>query len=525
MIYNKKNIGNDQKNPSIRTQILKSIFLIFALSFTVVAFSGASVFAQSSPKVTEYGPSGLQTSVTKVVYAVFDSLMDETTLTAQNFKVSVNGSANTVQGGVYYDSLNKHLAFFPIDKFAGNTQYNVVLTTSITDKDGRPLAENFTWSFTTGQYYSPHDTYLMNTNDCSICHATHTALAPNLLKQEDETSLCVTCHDGTGSVYNTLYGFQPVGQDWTTHPVGNTGNTSKNTGIKCTDCHNPHESNGNPPTVRNQVYSGPLAGASGVGVNWNDVLPGDTPLAPQNFLNKSRSELEADICLKCHSNYGQIPNGLTNQAVEFNPRNFSTHPIYGLGTNSYTIPHTVDNVVYTTMEAPFNQTTEHTILKCTDCHGSNTTASTFQGSINEQNLHGSINKHMLKKDSGDNGLCLLCHRKTVYVDATQDAEGSHFKGSVYSSVYAPDYDLAFPYKPDFKGALHPKHSSLKCLDCHGGTQKTGLIHGTNAKYGDLGFVSASPTPAEKIRYFLFGPGITGRNDTGTTATCYTSGCH
>ncbi len=515
---------NDSSENSSRIHISKLIFIIsfFSLILIGLGFGGASVFAQSSPQVTLYGPIGQQKSVTKVVYAVFDSIMDSNTLNGDTFKVTAQGSTNTVAGVVYFDSLNKHLAFFPLDNFKSNTEYNVVLTSEIKNEAGISLNEDFTWSFTTGRYNSPHEDYLPNSNICKMCHSTHTALTPNLLNQEDQTTLCLTCHDGTGSEYNTYDSFISVGTDWTSHPVENTGTTSVNADLQCTACHNPHASNEDTSTVRNQVYSGPLTGVWGVGVDWTQVPTGSEPPLGA-YIEKPSSEIEADICIKCHSNYPSEPEQ-RNEAIYFNPANSSVHSIYTLGSNRYTSP-TSDNGNHVTMEAPFNQqTNEHTPLKCSDCHAPNTNAVTFE-TMGEYNLHGSSNKYLLKKVWDSNDLCLLCHKKTVYVDGSQDAEGSRFMGTVYNSVYAPAYDLGFPYKPDSEGVLHPKHSSLKCIDCHGSTNQIGLIHGTNANYGDPGFVSDSPTPNEKIRYFLFGPGLTGRTDSGTTSTCYTSGCH
>lgn len=375
--------------------------------------------------------------------------------------------------------------------------------------------------------YSPHADYLMNTNSCASCHSTHTALGQYfLLNQSDQTTLCLTCHNGIGSVYSVVYSWD---QDYF-HPVENLKNPKYNSpALQCSDCHSPHESNEATLIVRNQVYQGPLTGASGVEVkDWTKVLPGLQPTV-DDYVYGFSAKLEADICLKCHSNYNanysQLISGTsppyTNQAVEFNPGNSSVHPIYGSGNNSYTNS--------TTMNEPFNQSTnEHTLLKCTDCHGAATAATTFLDSESNQNLHGSSYTFLLKKPANSNGLCLLCHKKSVYQDDGVGANGSRFNTTVYQAAYSSNSDNVYDavYTSEYTGNLHPKHStSLTCMECHGGSSIIGLTHGTNAMYGDPGFVTNSPTADQKIKHFLVGPGIKGWQDNGSTATCYTSGCH
>ena len=242
---------------------------------------------------------------------------------------------------------------------------------------------------------NPHYNYLTNTDFCWKCHSTHKSVAPNLINQKDQTTLCLTCHDGTGS----------------------------NTDLK-------------------EIYDS-------TGLN----------------------------------SFHPVKNTVNN-----------------VGRNSYTNNNT--------MESPFNQNTnEHTALECIDCHS---------------NLHSSLEPNLLAKPADSNDFCLSCHKKSVYLDS--NGSGSRLDTAVYQSVYKTVYNSVpvyeSVYKSSFNGQLHPKHSELKCLDCHGGYSQDGSIHGTAAKYEN-----DSPTKGTGIKHFLVSPSLTGWKDDGNTATCYTSGCH
>lgn len=241
---------------------------------------------------------------------------------------------------------------------------------------------------------NPHSNVLNSTDICWTCHSTHLSIGPELLNQKDQTTLCLTCHDGTGSTINLK-----------------------------------------------EIYDSPV-------------------------LN-------------------------------------SFHPVKNTDNDKGNNPYTNKN----TMESPFNQNdNEHTALECSDCH---------------VNLHGSVEPNMLSKPIINNDFCLTCHKKSVYEDNA--ASGSRLDTTVYTAVYKTVYNSLEVYEnvydSSFTGQLHPKHSELKCIDCHGGYSK-GSIHGSATKYDD-----DSPTKGNEIKHFLVSPSLTGWEDTETNATCYTSGCH
>ncbi len=356
----------------------------------------------------------------------------------------------------------------------------------------------------TGFLTSGHYTNGLNLQ-CTQCHDPHGSNNPSLTKAAGSAN-CTYCHDGSVTGAANITGL--LGKPYN-HPVADPAgiaahsDTENYAGIltrhaQCTDCHNPHEANGSTPAVRNGADQGPLKGVSGVGVNWANVSAGAEPAAG-DFIIKPGADLAAEVCLKCHSNYAygaSPPSGQTNQAKEFNPANSSVHPVFGSGNNHYTTP-TVTNGNKVTMEAPFNQTAnEHTPLKCTDCHGVDTTATTYSADTNVKGPHGSSNKYMLKKDPNSDAFCLMCHKAGVYVS-----------GALLGSRYS----------------LHHFHNGYgtTCRTCHGGNTVTypnrkGFIHGTNAQYQDI--VSGSQTPTTRITHFLSGDAFTG----WATGTCYTT---
>ncbi|MFZ3373085.1 MAG: cytochrome c3 family protein, partial [Desulfitobacteriaceae bacterium] len=83
---------------------------------------------------------------------------------------------------------------------------------------------------------NPHGNYTDNTDACALCHATHTATGIKLMRMPTDKLLCYTCHDSTGSIYNTRAAFgESVAGSSTlvSHHQVPEGN------LKCVDCHNP----------------------------------------------------------------------------------------------------------------------------------------------------------------------------------------------------------------------------------------------------------------------------------------------
>ena len=75
--------------------------------------------------------------------------MDSTTLTAATFTLAAPGPV-AVTGTVTYSTIGTTATFTPSSVLAANTVYIATVTTGAKDLSGNALANDFTWSFTTG---------------------------------------------------------------------------------------------------------------------------------------------------------------------------------------------------------------------------------------------------------------------------------------------------------------------------------------------------------------------------------------
>ncbi|MFA5802459.1 MAG: M4 family metallopeptidase [Thermoleophilia bacterium] len=105
------------------------------------------------PTVSSTDPVALQTGIyaSSNVTAVFSEAIDPATLTSSSFTLKRHSDGSAVSGSVTYDSGAHRAAFDPAADLAYETTYDATLTTAITDEAGNNLAQNQTWSFTTGQ--------------------------------------------------------------------------------------------------------------------------------------------------------------------------------------------------------------------------------------------------------------------------------------------------------------------------------------------------------------------------------------
>lgn len=104
-------------------------------------------------------------------------------------------------------------------------------------------------------YISPHGGYSDYTQFCSLCHDLHEAPGQNLGRYKPESAVCFTCHNGTGSNYNTQLQMNRDPSQNAMHPItvnlpanpGTYNYTPRTTlGIAppgpydCSQCHDPH---------------------------------------------------------------------------------------------------------------------------------------------------------------------------------------------------------------------------------------------------------------------------------------------
>jgi predicted CXXCH cytochrome family protein len=254
----------------------------------------------------------------------------------------------------------------------------------------------------TGGLWRNTDYATVGENGCENCHIPHRARSREwlLLFAYDEDN-CLDCHDGTvasndiAAVIAKPYN-HPVQQYTGVHDPTEDYTLAVPKHVECTDCHNPHEVNGD-PSPGNGIVSGATGGVSG-------ISPSDQAVVSAQYLY--------EICFKCH---GDIDNNVISTApidrqlynlntrTEFNPANPSFHPVEAPGKNpdvpSLLPPYTVAS-----------------IISCTDCHG-NSDPSGPPGP------HGSDYQYLLTNQyiTDDNttespssyALCYQCHSRTV----------------------------------------------------------------------------------------------------------------
>lgn len=170
-------------------------------------------------------PAGSGVSRTQRVEVVWDDWLEPATINSKSFYVTVVNSSVKIPGRYSWDDTTRTMYFTPDQPWAQDTSYNVVINGNIKSTSG--LAAGFTsWVFTTikSPFISPHGTYLFSTAPCALCHSAHAATGKKLLTNLTIAELCLSCHDGSGSVI-VFFDAPQMGHDLDSN---------------CCACHNPH---------------------------------------------------------------------------------------------------------------------------------------------------------------------------------------------------------------------------------------------------------------------------------------------
>ena len=301
-----------------------------------------------------------------------------------------------------------------------------------------------------------HGPYSTTAVQCGICHRSHAGKAPNgLTKSSPQSTLCFTCHDGTGANTNVLATYtdpavpQNVVSDrkiYRHDSLGATSHTSatlnefggvSNRHSECSDCHNAHQANGTDSvsTTTGVTNSGRLRGVSGVA-----VVNGAAGTAPAYTFLDAKTDTTAitreyQLCFKCHSGFTTLDSNAgfapsryrLDKAIEFNPNNLSYHPIEAAGKNQ-----TTKMAASLSGASPYKQwnfSTSSTI-SCANCHSnylkynlvtppSATASSPLHASQNAGILRQNYRNRLLKPqgelyNDADFALCLMCHSNTPF---------------------------------------------------------------------------------------------------------------
>lgn len=197
----------------------------------------------------------------------------------------------------------------------------------------------------------PHEFYTDDTGYCLLCHDVHGAPGEKLLSTSIESEVCFTCHNGTGSSYNTRAQLDIDPSKNSMHPiivdlVRNAGiyqYTEPNTtaGIAppgpyaCSQCHDPHGASGFPWYLRAQYavdeYVAYPADPEPYALCWTCHDAGKI-VEDEVFFKQHKEHIVSysSPCTACHYSPHGAPNA---KLVNFNPAFVSpsapnTKPIY-----------------------------------------------------------------------------------------------------------------------------------------------------------------------------------------------------
>jgi len=390
---------------------------------------------------------------------------------------------------------------------------------------------------------------------CAHCHEQHASVdgaehtPNNNLMFTDLTgdAFCNSCHNGSETV-------KDIATNWNN---GDFGHGVRGAGMVCADCHDPHFSNPVHSAAAHQNWVQPpgggtygsIVGTVGVEPSWpvvgdpapDSAIP-ESVLAPTSFTLKDPIEYEYQLCFKCHSDPNVNPynpmsesdmtNGtgdLTLVAAQFNPNQYSHHPV--TGTGNWRNPNALVGLKEPWASNP------NARMYCTDCHGD--PVSGAAGS------HASNAKYMLKAsgsplnpsapDCYDN-LCLICHNDQY-----------NGGGKALSSPWSHGSNAAHQYEGEGNG-----ENRLGCTACHGGPAgfadfwacggqdnggKMGAIHGEKFKWQGIypearrggGCDTTANVTHSNAEKFLVGGYLNGIVLDGSGGTCWgtmtgTDGC-
>ena len=310
----------------------------------------------------------------------------------------------------------------------------------------------------------------------------HSDLVEGEIVANDEESLCFACHDADGGaatdIESRFYAVANGGLIYH-HPVEDWEQTPGRE-VECQSCHNHHAA----------TAANPLRGVTGVDIDGNPVGPGTA---------NPRQVLEYEICLKCHGDtYNASMNRTTNKRLDFATNNSAFHPVAGPGRNRSTA---MQNQL-------LGGLTIDSIILCSDCHNSETTAdvngSAYNSPSSPKGNHGSNIPWNLRAKyiedpasaqstfvPGDFKLCLLCHDVAAFNG--QDGNGmTNFNsgGDNFHRYHLDDHS-----------------DSVTCANCH--YNNHGSQDAAHTEYLIDGTRYLNPPVGYKTRMVSFSPDMTG----------------
>jgi predicted CXXCH cytochrome family protein len=316
----------------------------------------------------------------------------------------------------------------------------------------------------------------------NVCHAA--GAATDIESQENKPS----SHKYISGIFETKHKATEQGTGSAKY-----GTLATNWHVECSDCHNPHTAGSMSHNIGvNTVEdTSPLYGAGGVRVltyplgNWPLLTQSDYDAFESLGVTDSTSMPVADyyeyqICFKCHSSFAwgdnpsSAPNSptlgapMTNQAKEFNPQNYSFHPVAGENLSNE------GAAGYIGGWSSGNQK-----MYCSDCHADNmgiskgphgssaTLGSGLAAAILKAGFTDTYSSN--KNDTQPmNDICFQCHSETLYQSGLATQAGTGFYTTGNTNLHTQHKIKASTFGSSTFG--------YRCVNCH-----TRIPHGYKNK--------------------------------------------
>lgn len=273
-----------------------------------------------------------------------------------------------------------------------------------------------------------------SSGDCTMCHDTHAAPTAELIKSDlHEVTLCLACHDGTGSKYDVLREY--TDPKLSAHQVEITdgdGNVVTPGPFVCADCHTPH---GDPDAVGSKK----LLDVDGV-TEGNGVCYGSG----------------------CHG-----PNSPGHWSGDFTPFELSDH------NHQIEDPESGTKVKCSTCHQPHASPnsdlwTSSSYRACLQCHSEDSVTLGSPDIYTRLTANADNDSHhdVLLRDQVANGTymaCQNCHNTHITTESTPliDPDDPSLGGAWAESTAAP---LAVPNN---QASPRPRYNTF-CYGCHDG---------------------------------------------------------
>ncbi len=338
---------------------------------------------------------------------------------------------------------------------------------------------------------SPHGEYDPFTDDCALCHRSHTSsnsLALLVAPGDNEIALCLSCHDGTSApdVFDDFSDTEMVSR----HPVSVEDTV---TVLRCGQCHTPHNDNGG-PELGKLLYA-PGGVRSGDAICYachgaDTTLPRGDLTVFESSGHRASVPAPADavevVCLACHEGHSTresalVPYSADQRCVWCHSAAYS---LLGAADIAATLAGEDSTTRHDLLEA--DQSANGSMIACANCHEPHVSApDTPTVDPDDPSTSGGWTGTLV-------GLCLRCHDTELPTSAetsgwapvplgpagavsVSDIESS-WAGDVHGEAVSSPSHL----RPDMGWAPGDPLSCETCHDPHGSLNRWGLAESVAA---------------------------------------------